>query len=86
MIINFPKTPRRGNDAEVRAWMGELFKDFRSPIVWKDKYYEFLEPPQSVSFPICQGCGHIIWNWPHFEEEVPKNAACDDCAKELNNE
>ena len=83
-IIPFPKIPRGyRNDAKARMWMGSLFEGFRSPIMWKDRYYEFLEPPRSVSFPICEGCGHVIWDWPHFEEEVPKNAACDECAEAL---
>jgi hypothetical protein len=84
-IIPFPKTPRhRHNDAKAQVWMGELFNDYRCPLMWKgDKYWEFLEPPRSVSFPICEGCGHIIWDWPHFEEEVPKNACCDECAEDL---
>lgn len=45
-------------------------------------YYETIEKPRSVTFPICSCCGHVCWNWPHFEEEVPESAACDACAEE----
>lgn len=77
----FPK--RVADETKVRPWTGTLFDDLKSPLMWKqDGYYQMLEPPKSVTFPICGGCGVIIWNWPHFEEEVPDNAWCDDCARE----
>lgn len=82
-VIPFPKHPRhRRNDAKARAWLGNVIGDLKSPIVWKDKYYKMLPAPNSVTFPICAGCGCIIWDWPHFEEEVPEECACEDCAND----
>jgi hypothetical protein len=77
----FPE-PKRNDEEQARHWRGALFWGFSSPLTWKgDKYYESLEKPKSVTFPICQLCHHIIWEWPHFEEEVPK-AICTECADE----
>ena len=83
MIIPFPK--RSGVPADewaARRWRGALFEGFRSPIMWQDKFCCLLETPKSVTFPICACCDHIIWTWPHFEEEVPHDAICDRCAAE----
>jgi hypothetical protein len=76
------QAPKRDDDAEVRRWRGPLFCDLESPLMWKDKYYKLLDPPNSVTFPICAGCGHVIWDWPHFEEEVPAQAICSQCFTE----
>ena len=78
----FPK-PRRNDHAQAMRWRGALFWEFDPPLMWKDfDHYEMLERPGSVTFPICEGCGHVIWDWPHFEEEVPKHCICDRCAEE----
>jgi hypothetical protein len=50
--------------------------------MWKDEHYETLERPRSVTFPTCESCGHVVWEWPHFEEEVPEHAVCGACADE----
>lgn len=73
-------------DKAAQRWCGVLFEDFRSPLMWKDKYYHTLEPPHSVTFPICIACGRLVWDWPHFEEEVPSNAVCETCFREANEE
>ena len=73
------------DEREARQWRGALFEGFKSPLMWLDKakgYYEMLEPPTSVTFPICGFCGHIIWDWPHFEEPIPEKAICDKCCEE----
>jgi hypothetical protein len=78
------KFPPDRDDAELaKRWRGYLVRDWASPVTWRDGvYYCGIEPPQSVTFPICSVCGHIIWDWPHFEEQPPSNAACDRCADE----
>jgi hypothetical protein len=81
------KPPKRNDDAGVARWRGPLFWDTPIPLMWKGtEHYEFLDTPNSVTFPICKACGHIIWNWPHFEEAVPEEACCDDCANDIMNE
>lgn len=81
MII---KPPKRDDDDGVKRWRGPLFWGMRAPLMWKqDGHYEILADPKSVTFPICYGCGHIIWDWPHYEEPVPENACCNECAKEM---
>ena len=78
--------PERDDEANARYWRGSLFGELVSPLMWKDKwlgYFETLKSPKSVTFPICQGCNHIIWEWPHFEEPVPENAICDQCEKDM---
>ena len=70
------------DEDKATRWHGALFEDFRSPLIWKDEYYEMLKPPNSVTFPICEGCQRIIWDWPHFEEQVPQNAVCETCFRE----
>jgi hypothetical protein len=80
MFIEEPK--KRKDDKGVARWRGPLFFDFNSPLMWKDEYYQMLEPPNSVTFPICAFCNHIIWDWPHFEEKVPEHALCTPCGKE----
>jgi hypothetical protein len=83
MIIPFPKRSAvPADEGDARRWRGALFEGFRSPLKWvHGGYYRMLETPKSVTFPICISCDHVIWNWPHFEEEVPDNAICDDCAE-----
>ncbi len=39
-----------------------------------------LGKPKSVTFPICAFCRNVIWNFPHYEEEVGE-CLCDDCAR-----
>jgi hypothetical protein len=78
----FP-APERNDGSNVRRWRGALFWHFDSPLVWKGKdHYEAIEFPHSVTFPICHLCHHVIWDWPHFEEEVPENACCEACGNE----
>jgi hypothetical protein len=68
------------DDKALQRWRGALFEDLQCPLMWKGKeYYEFLKAPNSVTFPICEGCGCVIWEWPHFEEQVPENAVCETC-------
>lgn len=79
----FPK-PERNDDANAKRWRGALFWNFDPVLQWKGKeYYECLQSPKSVTFPICEACNHVIWEWPHFEEPVPENAICEACAKEI---
>jgi len=74
---------KRDDETEARKWRGPLFADTLTPLMWKeDGHYEMLKTPRSVTFPICAGCGHIIWDWPHFEEPVPDEACCNACAQE----
>jgi hypothetical protein len=75
----FAPGPDRDDEQQAKRWRGSLFHDFDSPLMWKDKHYKLLEPPNSVTFPICAVCHHIIWNWPHFQEDPPKEAMCDVC-------
>lgn len=42
-------------------------------------HYFDIACPKSVTFPICHMCGRLVWDWPHFEEEVPDNAVCNGC-------
>jgi hypothetical protein len=80
--MNMP-APKRNDEKAARRWRGSLFWDFNGRLMWHNgEHYEMLEAPKSVTFPICQGCGHVIWTWPHFKEEVPDNAICDPCAKD----
>lgn len=65
-----PQRPRN-DEIEARRWRGPLNLDYRQ-----------FGRPQSVTFPICSWCRHIIWDWPHYEEEVPKDALCEACWKE----
>jgi hypothetical protein len=76
--------PRRNDNKEAARWRGPLFEDFSCELIWNDplKGCTSLEPPRSVTFPICQFCGHVIWDWPHFEEPVPDGAVCTTCAEE----
>ena len=83
---DFDPPIKRDDEQVARRWRGELFHSWSSPIMWKDDYYHFLERPRSVTFPICGLCGHIIWNWPHFEEEIPDKAICDTCFVEEERE
>jgi hypothetical protein len=82
MGIGKRKPPEREDQPTAARWRGLLFCDFTSPIMWKDEYYRMLEPPRSVTFPICAFCDRVIWDWPHFEEPVPVNAVCEVCFKE----
>lgn len=68
-VFDYFRPPKRNDDDAARRWRGPLF-------------HGLLDPPGSVTFPICCLCGHVIWDWPHFEEPVPKQACCDACAKE----
>ena len=74
--------PDDGEEAD--RWRGELFPDWNVySFGWRDARagcYRHIERPGSVTFPICSCCGRIIWTWPHFEEPVAENAACDHCA------
>jgi hypothetical protein len=84
MKIDWPE-PKRDDEAKARRWRGSLFGKLSSPLMWRDKWlgsYQMLEAPKSVTFPICAFCEHVIWEWPHFEEEVPDNAICEQCFKE----
>jgi hypothetical protein len=74
--------PKRDDEKTAKRWRGSLFNDFMSPILWKDAHYKMLRPPNSVTFPICQACAHIVWEWPHFEEPVPEHAVCEACFEE----
>ena len=77
--------PKRDDEKNAKRWRGALFWQIASPLSWFDSlkgYYCFIERPRSVTFPICELCGHVIWDWPHFEEEVPDHACCDACAEE----
>ena len=73
---------------EANRWRGELFPPEAWNlwhVMWRDAqkgHYCFIEKPRSVTFPICSCCGRIVWTWPHFEEPVPENAACDHCARD----
>lgn len=69
------------DDVDLAHWRGPLFEDFRSPIWW-GKSYEMLKPPGSVTFPICDCCRRVVWEWPHFEEPVPEGAVCEECAND----
>jgi hypothetical protein len=77
-IDDFFPPPERDDGANAKRWRGPLFWKFKSPLHWlerwddKTRYYSSLDPPRSVTFPICISCGHVIWDWPHFEEDVPK--------------
>jgi hypothetical protein len=76
--------PKRNDEANARRWRGPLFENQFLPLVWrnKDGSYQTLRGPRSVTFPICDFCGHVIWEWPHFEEQVPEGAVCDQCFRE----
>jgi hypothetical protein len=76
--------PHRDDDAAAARWRGELFRGLRGGMMWRDEErgYITLPRPNSVTFPICTCCDHVIWDWPHFEEKVPHNAICDECAKD----
>ena len=82
--------PRQDGEAAAR-WRGPLFDRWDLALSWREPViaggetymaYRFLERPNSVTFPICSCCRHVIWEWPHFEEQVPENAACDACCEE----
>ena len=78
-VADWP-VPERDDEANARRWRGCLFHKLAAGLVWKDKAtgcYEMLRAPASVTFPICEACGHVIWDWPHFEEPVPKQAICE---------
>jgi len=80
-----PPPKKRDDEANARRWRGPLFENLRLPsLMWRDKdgSYQTLRGPRSVTFPICALCGHIIWEWPHFEEQVLENAICDQCFRE----
>lgn len=81
-MSEYARSPKRDDERNARRWRGSLFDNLRSPIMWKDKYYETLKPPNSVTFPICCGCGHVVWEWPHFQEPVPDGAVCEKCFEE----
>ena len=76
--------PKRNDESAAKRWRGPLFWSVKSPLSWKteDGYLGFLELPRSVTFPICCFCNHLIWEWPHFGEEVPENALCGECFRE----
>jgi hypothetical protein len=79
--------PKYDDAATAKRWRGELFKDFYSPLTWKENgYYEMLKPPHAVTFPICQGCGRVVWDWPHFEEPVDENSICETCFNDCEEE
>jgi len=74
--------PGRHDDANAERWRGDLFGEgSRFPhLMWKqDGAYHLIDPPKSVTFPICTLCGHVVWEWPHYEEPVPDNAVCERC-------
>jgi len=71
----FDRPIKRDDEAGARRWRGQLFRSFHSPLMWKDKYYKTLKRPNSVTFPICEFCHHIVWEWPHYE--VAGAARCD---------
>jgi hypothetical protein len=86
--FDFDPPMKRDDEANARRWRGQLFRGLRTPLVWRDKWkghYENLHRPRSVTFPICEICDHIVWEWPHFEEEVPQNAICEICFKREQN-
>ena len=85
-MSEYARFPKRDDERNAKRWRGPLFEGFRSPIDWMDKYYKILKPPQSVTFPICTVCGHIVWEWPHFEEPVEDNSVCEECFKEAEEE
>ena len=78
----FDRPIKRDDEAGARRWRGQLFRSFHSPLMWKDKYYKTLKRPNSVTFPICEFCHHIVREWPHYEEPVPPGVICDQCFKE----
>lgn len=84
-ISKYMRPPKRDDDGDANKWRGPLFWTFDSPIAWLSKkgpYHEWLKPPGSMTFPICELCRHVVWEWPHFEEAVPENAICGKCAEE----
>ena len=84
---NWHLPPKRNDDATVRPWRGPLFHRLGAGMVWKEgAAYRSLDKPSSVTFPICQLCRHIVWDWPHFEEPVPGNAICEACFREEDRE
>ena len=74
----------RNDDAAVRRWRGPLFKELRPEMSGFElvTFAQILDVPRSVTFPFCTLCNHVIWDWPHYEEDVPENAICDECAEE----
>jgi hypothetical protein len=86
---NWMSTPRRADDVTASRWRGPLFLDWAPSIWWREPepgqayaVRRTIEPPGSVTFPICAWCRHVIWDWPHFAEETPGNAVCDACGEE----
>jgi len=82
--FDFDPPVNRNDEANARHWRGQLFRGLRAPLTWRDKWkghYESLPRPRSVTFLICMLCGHVIWEWPYFQEEVPENAVCTVCFK-----
>jgi hypothetical protein len=80
---DYDEPPKRNDDENLKAWRGPLFTKFRSPIAWPEGVsVDWLKPPHKVTFPICALCRHIIWNWPHYDEEITPESICDACAQE----
>jgi hypothetical protein len=67
--------PKRDDEKAARRWRGPLFAELSDT-------HPNIDTPGSVTFPICAFCGHVVWEWPHFEEPVPKDAICDQCLRE----
>jgi hypothetical protein len=74
----------RNDEAVAQRWRGPLFKELRPEMSGFElvTFAQILDVPRSVTFPICALCSHVVWDWPHYEEEVPKNAICNECAEE----
>ena len=65
--------------------MSDPFEDYAN---WHDRELgpgiprEFI--PNCITFPICALCGHVIWDWPHYKEEMEGEYCCDECCKKLD--
>ena len=75
----FPDPSYPSDDAKVARWRGYLKFD---PL-WIGGT---LLRPTSVTFPICDQCGRVVWDWPHFEEKVEEGSVCEDCFNAGNEE
>jgi len=79
MIFSDRLFPKRNDDGAAKRWRGPM--RMPEPLMWYGDA-KTVEPPNSVTFPICSFCRHIIWDWPHFEEPVADNSVCEACFKE----
>jgi hypothetical protein len=70
----------------MEHWRGSPFHEWSQSVLsyisWDGhpaKDGVWIEPPKSVTFPLCCACGQILWDQPVYEEDIPDEWICSAC-------